>query len=49
MKIRPDASKVFKIVENDKEMIEAISQFEDEMNKADHSHCKVCSEKAFMT
>ena len=38
MKIRPDASKVFKIVENDKEMIEAISKFEDEINKADHSH-----------
>jgi len=49
MAIRPDASKVFKIVENDEEMLRALSSFEDEMGKADHSHCKVCSEKAFMT
>jgi uncharacterized protein (TIGR00730 family) len=49
MEIRSDASKVFKIVESDKEMVKALASFEDEMGKVDHSHCKICSEKAFMT
>lgn len=49
MKIREDATKVFKIVESDEEMIRALVSFEDEMSKTDHSHCKICSEKAFMT
>jgi uncharacterized protein (TIGR00730 family) len=49
MEIRKDAFRVFKIVENDQEMFDALSSFEDEIAKADHSHCKVCSEKAYMT
>lgn len=49
MEIRKDAFKVFKIVENNQEMFKALSSFEDEIAKADHKHCKVCSEKAYMT
>ena len=40
---------VFKIVDEIEEVLPAMKAFEKEMQKLDHSHCKVCSEKAFMT
>ena len=49
MKIRKEALKVFKIVESKKQVLEVIEEFEKEIAKADHSRCKICKEKAFMT
>ncbi len=49
MEIRDDALKVFKIVENNEEMFKAITEFEEDISNQDHSHCKICSDKAFMT
>jgi len=40
---------VFKIVDRQEEVLPAIREFEEEMAKVDHSHCEVCSERAFMT
>lgn len=40
---------VFKIVDSIDEVLPAIQAFEEEMQKLDHTHCDVCSEKAFMT
>ena len=49
MKIRGEASKVFKIVETKGEMVKAIDKFEKEMANFNHTHCQICKEKAFMT
>lgn len=40
---------VFKIVEKKKDVIPTIRKFEHILSKTDHSHCKICKEKAFMT
>ncbi len=40
---------VFEIVGKIEEVLPVINKFEDKMAKYDHSRCKVCSEKAFMT
>lgn len=40
---------VFKIVEDKNEVLEALKGFEHEMQKVDHSHCRVCAERAFMS
>lgn len=40
---------VFKIVEREEEVMPAIKEFEKELMKVDHTHCKVCKERAFMT
>jgi uncharacterized protein (TIGR00730 family) len=39
----------FKIVDKREEVLPTIVAFEKEMEKVDHTHCKVCSERAFMT
>lgn len=40
---------VFSIVESKEEILQAIEHFEWEMSQVDHSKCKICSERAFMT
>lgn len=40
---------VFKIVDGVDDVLPAIKHFERQLNKIDHSHCKHCSESAFMT
>jgi hypothetical protein len=40
---------VFKIVEKKEDILPTIVKFEEKLMKIDHSHCKICSEKAFMT
>lgn len=40
---------VFKIVEDRAEVLPTIKMFERKLAEHDHTHCKVCSEKAFMT
>lgn len=40
---------VFEIVEKKEDVIPVIRKFEENLLKIDHTHCKVCSEKAFMT
>lgn len=49
MKLREEAFKVFKIVKSKEGVLEAVKGFEKEMAGFDHSHCKICKEKAFMT
>jgi len=49
MQIRATAKKVFKIVNNNEQLLMALSSFEDEMAKFDHRHCRICKERAFMT
>jgi uncharacterized protein (TIGR00730 family) len=39
----------FRIVESPDAVLEAIRQFEWKMGKIDHTRCKVCGERAFMT
>ncbi len=39
----------FRIVESPEAVLEAIKHFEWKMGQIDHSHCKVCGERAFMT
>ena len=40
---------VFRIVDTQEDLIPAIDKFEEELSKIDHTHCKVCKEKAYMT
>lgn len=47
--IQEKAMKVFKIVEDEKELLKALVDFEEEMANFDHNHCEICQEKAFMT
>ncbi len=50
MEIRGVEDKVFKIVDNPTEVLQAIREFDQQMVKNDHSkHCTVCDDKAFMT
>ena len=49
MKLRPVELKVFKIIDEEKELIPALIGFEKEMSEFDHSHCRICKDKAFMT
>jgi hypothetical protein len=48
MKLRPVELKVFKIVDEEKELIPALIGFEKEMTEYDHAHCRICKDKAFM-
>lgn len=48
MKIRESGLKVFKIVENEQELLAALVAFEKEMEEYDHARCEICQEKAFM-
>lgn len=49
MKIRPVELEVFKIVDKETEVIPALVEFEKEMTTFDHTHCRICKDKAFMT
>jgi uncharacterized protein (TIGR00730 family) len=40
---------VFEIVEKKEDILPTIEKFEQKLMKIDHAHCKICSEKAFMT
>lgn len=40
---------VFKILTDAKKVLPTIEKFEEDLMKVDHTHCKVCKEKAFMT
>lgn len=40
---------VFKIVTDRGDVLPTIERFEHELRQTDHSHCKVCTESAFMT
>jgi uncharacterized protein (TIGR00730 family) len=40
---------VFKIIDNRDDVLPAIREFEKQIQTVDHAHCKVCSDKAFMT
>lgn len=40
---------VFRIVDKIEEVLPVVRAFEREMQEVDHSHCRVCKEKAFMT
>src|SRR3990167_6854877 len=40
---------VFRIADRQEEILPMIREFEEQMQKLDHAHCEVCSEKAFMT
>jgi uncharacterized protein (TIGR00725 family) len=40
---------VFEIVEKKEDILPTIRKIEHELSKLEHSHCKVCREKAFMT
>lgn len=40
---------VFRIVENKKDVLKTIREFEEKLKQVDHEHCKVCAEGAFMT
>lgn len=39
----------FRIVEKREDILPTIRHFEKHMEKLDHTHCKVCAERAFMT
>ena len=49
MKLRESDMKVFKVASSKQEVLEALSDFEDEMRKIDHKHCKICEGRAFRT
>ncbi len=49
LNLSKDELDVFEIVERKSEVLPAIEKIEHEFSKIDHSHCKVCREKAFMT
>lgn len=40
---------VIKIVDKNQEVLEALRDFEQEMQMVDHSHCRVCEEHVFMS
>ena len=48
MMMRENDDKVYKIVNSPEGVLKAINEFDQEMMDADHSHCQVCSESAFM-
>ena len=47
--IRDEEKRLFVVVTSKEEILWAIEEFEKEMSKVDHAHCKVCKERAFMT
>jgi uncharacterized protein (TIGR00725 family) len=49
MLLRKEAFEVFKIVGSRPGVLRTVKEFEKEMASFDHSHCKICREKAFMT
>jgi hypothetical protein len=49
MKVRPVELKVFKIVEEENEIVPTLIEFEKEMTEFDHSRCRICADRAFMT
>jgi len=49
MSIDEQEMNVFRIVESPEAVLEGIKHFEWKMSQIDHSHCRVCSERAFMT
>lgn len=40
---------VFEIVESKEEILKHLKKFEQDFQKVDHSHCRVCEESAFMS
>jgi len=44
-----DELDVFQIVERKRDVLPAIKRIEHELSKIDHTNCKVCRERAFMT
>jgi uncharacterized protein (TIGR00725 family) len=49
MSISQQEMDCFRIVESPAAVLEGIKHFEWKMSQIDHTHCKVCGEKAFMT
>ena len=49
LNLNHDELEVFRIVEKVEDILPTILELEKELAKIDHSHCKVCSEKEFMT
>lgn len=49
LNVDKDELDVFTIVDSREKVLPAIEHFEWKLRQVDHSHCKVCSEKAFMT
>ena len=49
MLIREEEKDLFKVIETKEEILDAIKDFEERMGQLDHTHCKVCKERAFMT
>jgi predicted Rossmann-fold nucleotide-binding protein len=49
MSIDEQEMSCFKIAETPEEVLKALQNFDWEMEQIDHSHCKICSERAFMT
>ena len=49
LSISSEEMDVFEIVEKREDILPTIERFEQKLMKIDHSHCKVCSERAFMT
>lgn len=49
MSIDPQEMDCFRIVESPEAVLEGIRHFEWKLGQIDHSHCKVCGERAFMT
>lgn len=48
MKLRQVELKVFKIVDEERELIPALIEFEKEMTDYNHKNCRICKDKAFM-
>jgi hypothetical protein len=40
---------VFEIIEKEEDVLPTVQKFEHKLQKIDHTHCRVCKEKAFMT
>lgn len=49
MKLRPVELKVFKIVDREREVVPVLIGFEKEMTEFDHTHCRICKDRAFRT
>ena len=49
LNVGKDELDVFTIVDSREKVLPAIEHFEWKLRQVDHGHCKVCSEKAFMT
>lgn len=49
MSIDEQELSAFRIVEKREDILPTIRDFEEQMEKADHTRCRVCAERAFMT